>query len=384
MRKQDGKLKILFLPAWYPREENRVDGIFIREHAQAVALYNDVTVLYNEGLGKDVNGLYKIASDKIEEGIRTIRIRHRKSPIPKTSYFFYLWSLFMGFKYLIREGWQPHIIQAHIFTAGVPAIILGKIYKVPVVITEHSSVFPRHMLGRVGILKARFVMRRAQIVLPVSQDLKESIESYGIKNRFQIIPNAANTEMFHPSHVQHEKDKKRILLVALLSPIKGIPYLLYALAGLKEKRQDFILDIVGDGPSRKEYENLTEELELITMVRFHGMKSKQEVAAYMRQCDFFILPSLWENLPCVLIEAMATGVPVIATNIGGVKEIINENVGLLIPPKNMRALEKAIEYMLDTCKNYSAEEIARYAREKFSYAEISRKLDKIYREILVR
>ena len=385
MKKEERRLKILFLPSRYPSEENRVTGVFIREHAQAVALNNDVIVLYNEGAGKHVKGLYEIVSDKTEDGIRTMRIRHKKSSIPKTSNFIYLcWSVFKAFYKLMREGWRPDIIHAHVYSAGVPAVILGKIYKLPVVITEHSSAFPRRMLGKLGIFKARFAMNRAQILLPVSQDLKESIKSYGIKNRFQVIPNVVNTEVFYPSTSQHRSEKKRILLVALLSPVKGLPYLLQALAQLKEKRRDFVLDIVGDGPNRQEYEDLTEKLGLGEMVRFHGLKSKPEVAEYMRQCDFFVLPSLWENLPCVLIEAMASGIPVIASDVGGIKEIINENLGLLISPKNTDALEKAIEHLLDDCTNYSPEKIAKYAKGKFSYEAVGRQLDAIYREVLVK
>ena len=350
------------MPAWYPSTKNQVAGVFVREHAQAVALYNDVTVLYNEGAEKHVNGLYNIVSDQIEDRIRTIRIRHKKLPVPKTSYFLYLWSIFKTFRKLMSEGWRPDIIHAHVYSAGVPAVILGKIYKISVVITEHWTGFHRHLLGKIDKLKARFAMNSADILLPVSQNLKESIESYGIKNRFKVIPNVINTEIFYPSTSQHRDEKKRILLVASLSTIKGIPYLLQALAQLKEKRKDFVLDIVGDGPNSQEYENLTAKLELGGIVRFHGLKSKPEVAKYMRQCDFFVLPSLWENLPCVLIEAMASGIPVIATDVGGVKEMINENVGLLIPPKNTKSLEKAIEYMLAGCTNYSREKIAKSAK----------------------
>ena len=80
------RLKILFIPAWYPSKQDLVAGIFIKEHAKAVSLYNDVAVLYSEGIDHSINDLYKIEND-IEDGIRTLRIRYRKSPIPKTTYF---------------------------------------------------------------------------------------------------------------------------------------------------------------------------------------------------------------------------------------------------------------------------------------------------------
>ncbi len=161
-------------------------GVFVREHAQAVALYNDVIVLYDEEGGGHVKGLYEIVSDQIEYEIRTIRIRHKKLPIPKTSYFLYLWSIFKTFRKLISKGWRPDIIHAHVYSAGVPAVILGKIYKIPVVITEHWSGFPRHILRMFDILRARFAMNRAKIILPVSNDLEEAIKSYDIS--LQIDP----------------------------------------------------------------------------------------------------------------------------------------------------------------------------------------------------
>lgn len=97
------RLKILFLPAWYPSKKNPVAGIFIKEHAKAVSLYNEVIVLYNEGRDEDSNKTWKVVSDKIEDGIRTVRIKHRKSPIPKTTYFIYLWSMFGAFQKLLKR-----------------------------------------------------------------------------------------------------------------------------------------------------------------------------------------------------------------------------------------------------------------------------------------
>lgn len=381
MKKEKRRLKILFLPAWYPRKANQVGGVFVREHAQAVSLYNDVIVLYNEGAGEDVKGLCKIVSDKTEDGIRTIRVRHKKSFIPKTSYFIYLWSIFKAFRKLIHEGWRPDTIHVHVYSAGVPAVILGKIYKIPVAITEHWTGFPSHILGKFEIFKARFAMNSAKILLPVSQNLKDAIESYSIKNRFQIIPNVINIGMFYPPTSQHRSEKKRILLVALLSLQKGIPYLLQALAQLKEKRQDFVLDIVGDGSKRQEYEELTKKLGLGEMVRFHGLKSKPEVAEYMRQCDFFVQPSLFETFGVTYIEAMACGKPIVATALPVLQEKINKDRGILVPLKDSNALSEAIDYMVDHYQDYSSANISKYIKENFSYEVVGEKLDSVYRKL---
>ena len=379
--KKTKRLKILFIPAWYPSKKNSVVGIFIKEHAKAVSLYNDVIVLCSERIDHSLRNFYKIENN-IEDDIRTLRIYYRRSPIPKTTYFIYLWSIFKGFRKLIDEGWKPDIIHAHVFSAGVPAVILGKIYKIPVVITEHWTGFPRHILGKLGILKACFAMNRAKIILPVSKDLEKAIKSYGIKNRFEIVPNVVNTKIFYPSLQKVNNKIKKMLFVALLSPVKGVPYLLQALAQLKQKRQDFVLDIVGDGPNREEYEKLSKELGLGEIVEFHGLKTKLKIAEFMRNSDFFVQPSLYETFGVVYIEAMACGKPIIATQLSVLQEKINKEIGILVSPKNTEVLTDAIDYMLDHYQNYSSEKISGYAKENFGYEVIGEKLDKIYRKIL--
>ncbi len=375
------RLKILFFPAWYPSEKNIVEGVFIREHAKAVSLYTDVIVLKSEGCDKELKKTWQYISDNKEEGIRTIRIKYRKSPIPKTTYFIYLSSLNSALKELIKEGWKPDIIHAHVYSSGVPAVILGKRNNIPVVMTEHSSMFSLQKLGFVDKISVRFAMNNVKIILPVCRVLENSIRSYGINNEFEIVPNAVNTEIFYPK-INKKNKEKTILLVAMLSPIKGIPYLLEALAKIMQKRKDFIFNIVGDGPNRLEYIKFAEKLKLTNVIKFHGVKTKPEVADFMRNSDFFVLPSLYENLPCVLIEAMMSGLPIIATSVGGISELINESIGILIPPKDINALERSILYMFDNYQNYSSNIIYNYAKDHYSYEAVGNKINDIYRRII--
>jgi len=378
----ESRLKILFLSAWYPTEEYPA-GIFIREHARAVSLYNDIAVIHPEGIASSVKGLYEL-SDSVEEGIRTIRVRYRRSPIPKMTYFVYLWSIIKAFRRLVQEGFTPDVIHAHVYTAGVPAVVLGKLYDLPVVVTEHFSGFPRRLLTWLEVRKARFAMSHARLVLPVSDDLRKHIESHGIRSRFQVVPNVVDTDLFYPPATRQapRDNQKRFLVVASLVPVKGIPYLLQALDQLQGKRQDFSLDIVGDGPDREAYQQMTTGLGLEGKVTFHGLKSKLEVAEFMRQCHVFVLPSLWETAGVVLVEALASGKPVIATRVGGIRETIDRRVGLLVLPENVTALTEALDYMLDHYQEYIPEEIALYARERYSHEVVGKKLDDVYRRIV--
>lgn len=376
------RLRILFLPIWYPNEDNPAAGIYVKEHAKAVALYNDVVVLYSRKVGKGVKGLYEIISDAKEDGIRTIRIKYRRSPIPKTSDFIYLWSIFAAFKKLLKQGWRPDIIHAHVYLAAVPAIIIGKRYNIPVVITEHWTGFLRRTLKKIDILKTRFAMNRSNIILPVSSHLEEAIKSYGIRNKFTVVPNVVNTTTFCPPTNLKNDGSKNILLVGLITPQKGIGFLLGALAQLKQKRQDFRLDIVGDGLSRREYEKLTEESGLSKLVKFHGLKTKEEVADFMRGCAFLVQPSLYETFGITYIEAMACGKPVVATQLPALQEKINEDRGILVPPRDVGALAEAIDYMLDHHQDYSPRKIRGYVKDEFSYEKVGKELTDIYRNVL--
>jgi len=378
------RLKILFIVAWYPTKDNPVNGVFVREHAKAVLLYNDVVVLHSLGIAQSVNGLYEIL-DEMGDGIRTVRVRYQKSLIPKTTYLIYLLSMFSTFRKLMREGFKPDIIHAHIFSAGVPAVILGRLYGIPTIITEHFSGFPRRLLSPFEQKEAKFAMNRARLILPVNKSLQRAIQSYGIRNKFQIVPNAVNTVLFHPSpdgYKQKARKEKKILLVALLTPIKGVPYLLEALSQIRKKRDDFLLDIIGDGPNREEYEDMALELGLSDKVKFHGLKTKQQVAEYMRKCDFFVLPSVFETFSVVTIEALACGKPVIATFSGGPEDFVTKEVGILIPIRDVNSLANAVNYMLDNYQNYSSERIAEYARERFSLQAVGQALNGIYRELV--
>jgi glycosyltransferase involved in cell wall biosynthesis len=377
------RLKILVIAGWYPSKRNPVAGVFIKEHAKAASLYNDVVVLYSEGIDRSVKRVYEI-DDFAEDGLRTLRLRYRKSPIPKTTYFIYLWGMFGALRKLVREGWRPDVIHAHVYSAGVPAVLLGKRYGIPVVISEHFSGFPRGLVRGLERLRAKFAFEQASLVCPVSENLKKHIESYGIRTRFQVVPNVVDMSLFSPG-CNPDKDiasrEKHILFVGLLTPIKEVPYLLEALTRIKEKRNDFILDVVGDGPNRTEYEELTNVLGLTKVVRFHGLKTKREVAEFMKRCDFFVLPSLFETFGVVLIEALACGKPVIATDIGGPNEIVTEGLGKLVPLGDVGALAQAIDFMLDHYHEYDPKRIAEYVQARYSYEAVGKQWDKIYTKV---
>ncbi|RLG08295.1 MAG: hypothetical protein DRN68_03955 [Thaumarchaeota archaeon] len=373
------RLKVLFITSWYPTKEQPVGGIFVREHAKAVKLYDDVVILHCAGEDNRIKGLWRFEEEAdllLTEGIPTYRVWYRPC-LPKGNILIYIYSVFQAFRYIVRQGFRPDIIHAHIYEAGLPAVIVGKLYNLPVMITEHWSGFPRKALSIKDILIARLAFQNAHRVFPVSKVLQKGIEAYGIRANFQIIPNVVNTELFWPYQKPRNRFKK-LLLVALLTPIKGVPYLLQALAQLRGKHDSWHLDIVGDGPARAEYEQMAIKLGIADKVTFHGLKPKREVAEFMRKADLFVLPSLYETFGCVLIEAMASGIPVIATSCGGPEDIVKKEVGIIVPPRDISALAGAIEKMLDSSDSYKPERIRKYVEETFSPEAVGQQLHKLY------
>ena len=380
------RLKVLFLTSWYPTKDQPVSNVFVREHAKAVQLYNDVIVLHYAGADSSIKTLWRIekeTDEAVADGIPTYRIWYKPLPLIKVSYFIYFWSFFRVFGRIFYQDFQPDVVHAHLYNMGLIAVSFKKLYRFPVVITEHSSAFPRKLLSFQEILKAHLAFRLADQVLPVSHALQRAIERYYIRARFEVIPNAVNTNFFFPTvNSKQSRTHKNILFVGTLRPVKGVPNLLQALAQVRTKRDDWHLDILGDGPARIEYERLASSLRIDDKVCFHGLKRREEVAQFMRQAHIFVLSSLWENLPCVAIEAMASGLPIVATIAGGIPEIIHEEIGLLVPPNDTKCLAEALEHMLQHYMNYRAENIVTYAHSRFSYETVGKLFHNTYLKVL--
>ncbi len=371
------RLKVVVLPAWYPTPERPAWGIYVKDHVRAAALEHDVVVV-SDGGPRDSLGLFAL-DDAVEDGIRTLRVFHRRSRARKVIALAYLLGVSEALIRLRREGFRPDLIHAHVHQVGWAAVTVGAALRRPVVISEHSTEFPRDLLDRGKRVRARLAFRAADYVCPVSESLRSSIEQHGISARFRVVSNTVDTSLFFPATGGSPGGgRHRMLLVAQMTPIKGVPYLLRSLAKLAESRRDFVLDVVGEGPRRSDYHALAHRLGIADLVAFHGLQPKERIAELMRESSFFVLPSLCENQPVVLIESMTSGLPVVATDVGGVPEIVDDAFGMLVPPADSDALGEAIEQMLEHHADYPSEALAAAARERFSHEVIGARWTEVY------
>jgi glycosyltransferase involved in cell wall biosynthesis len=378
-------VKVLFITNWYPTRDFSYGGVFVREHAKAVAAAgNEVVVLHLARDSKDCRGLWKMEEEldpELREGIPAYHVFHRLLRLRGASYPLYLCSAIKAFRRLRADGFEPDVIHAHIYDAGVPAVMIGKRNGIPVVVTEQFTGFPRRTLSRAAARKARYAYRNADRALPVSMHLQRAIEAYGIEAKFEIVPNVVDTSLFFTApRTAKKNDEKRMIFVGNLEPSqhKGYPTLLKALTLLGRRRSDWRLDVIGEGPERLEYQRRTEAAGLPGPVVFHGAKPKREISEMMRGSDLFVLPSRFDNLPCVVVEALASGLPVVSTTVGGIPEMVYDDAGILVPPDDPSALADALDSVLSNLNSYDRDAIAGAARGRYSLEAVGAQLQGIY------
>lgn len=374
-------MNVLFLTTNWPRPDSPVDGIFVREHARAAAEIADVRVVHlDRARGRGLVDLRRIAAEEPPAW----RARYRRFGKPLSIAGFLLGPLVAARRFG-RHGWRPDLIHAHSFLSALPALALGKRLRVPVAYTEHWTIFlPENPAGLTPPMRlaARVALRAADIVLPVSESLGQALRRLEPKARIRVVPNVVDERVFAPGAQRETNGPRRLLTAGLLdTDRKGVDLLLQALALLPE-RDGVILDIVGDGSLRPQYVALAEQLGLDDAVTFHSLKPKPELAALMRQADLFVLGSRYENNPCVVLEAMASGLPVVATRVGGLPELLDERSGLLAEPADPWSLAAQIGEALRRLDSFDRKEIARWARERFGRDHVARLLAEAYEEAL--
>ena len=255
------------------------------------------------------------------------------------------------------------IAHLHVSQAFAPeAVYLAHVArKLPYVAHLHIDVGPSgpagFLLGAYKPLVLGRVLRGAQAVVVFTHEQQRSIQlKYGIDPlRIAVIPNSVE-ESFFFTEPRRLHSRPRILFVGRLAVQKNIPMLLHALRGISE---GFDTMLVGSGDLDSELMKLAHSLELKN-VRFHGRADGQALRELFRQADVFALPSEREGMPLVLLEAMAMGLPVVATDIPGSRDVvINRETGILVPLNDSNAMQKALLEVVSDERQYSRDEQGR-------------------------
>jgi glycosyltransferase involved in cell wall biosynthesis len=236
------------------------------------------------------------------------------------------------------------LIHAHWSLPAYAAWITRGLHRKPLVCTILGSDIYRGMQIPLAGGLARRALNGASRILALSRALAEAAQARGVNaDRMTVIPLGVDCAAFHPGDDRREKV---ILFAGSLIERKGVRHLLAAIAELRASFPDYRLVLLGDGAQRAELEALAASLGIRQIVEFAGEQPPAAVAEWMRRAALFVLPSLEEGLGAVLLEASASGTPVVASKVGGIPEVITEGTGRLVMPGNPAALAEAIGGLL--------------------------------------
>ena len=382
----------LWLPSWYPNKLAPYDGDFIRRHAQAVSVFNEVMLIY---VIRDINGIvtrdvsvevYK--KDKLTEKIIYYYSEKKKLIL--------LDKLFSEIKYrrlykrtvkeYIGQKGKPAIVHVHVaLKAGIIAGWIRNRFHIPYIITEHSTIFlPEEKNKFVDFplyfrLAWKKIMKQASGISVVSHYLGEQIKKH-LSIEYIVIPNVVDTTIFKP--IDHPvSGKMRFIHISSLNCQKNPEAIFHAFALVKNQYQNLYLDIFG--PASPHLEQLVTELELQLFVNFHPEIPQNELVQYVQQSRALILYSRYETFGCVIIEANACGIPCIVSNIPVMHEIVEDCVnGIFVPGENPRDLANKIKWFIDNYHGFNKVNIAEGSLSKYSYEVVAKQFLQWYASVL--
>ena len=379
------KRNILFLSSWYPNRIKPTHGNFVHQHAIAASLENHVRLIY------------VCLDDSLHQSSETVFEQHpfpvyivylKKSNLPIVgmiwNYLRMILTYFRMLNQLKREGFQPDLIHANVvYPIGIVARLLSWKHRIPYIISEHWTCYSSDANPKPSGLQmslTRWAAKKATLILPVSEDLATSMKQTGIQTDMNVVYNVIDTDLFVPT-AKSNRELLRLVHVSSLDEVQKNPALLFrAFSEVHKFHPNIHLDIVSDGDFSI-LQGFIADLGIQSHVTFHGMQTAQGVARILQQADVFVLSSRFENLPCVLIEAISCGVPIVSTNVGGIKEIVHNENGMLVPSENQSALVEAINQVILRLEDYRPEAMHKEAVQLFSYQSIGVKLSNVYQSV---
>jgi L-malate glycosyltransferase len=382
---------ILFLPRWYPHRYDPMPGLFIRQQAEALTGQCNVAVLYVHADGNAVNN-YEIEVSE-ENGVHVVRVYYHQvttripflSEMLKVLRFFKAHSLGMR----VLRSFKPDLLHVHVLTRGGIVAWWKRIRTgTPYVITEHWSRYlpaSNSFHGYIRKAATREVVRSASAVVAVSETLKKAMQKYHLENSsFFVVHNPVDTRRFVIGEPRKNREKIRFIHISCFEDrSKNISGFLKAVGKIAGQRNDFEARLIGDGPEFNLWKNRAAEWGISAdVVSFSGLKVGEELVNEIQSADFFVLSSNYETFGTVVIECLLCGIPVVATKVGVVSEVIREDNGIVIAPGSQEELETAISRMLDTCSGYDKQRIREKVVSEFSNESIAGELLNIYSHVI--
>ncbi len=367
-------MKLYIVPSWYPTFLHPESGTFFKDRAKILVRngFDVITIANIVESTKDITRIFKIKNDyplETDSGIVYKKIRINPFPkIPRLSFLYYRYHLLKLFKQAIKDNGKPDCVFINSsLWAGAALGGYLHINGIKYFVSEHLKEFlidDGFTLFQKQSINNTY--KYASKIIATSSALKNGIiKNRSIdENKISVVPNPADVSSF-----QIQKDSFpgvfNFISIALFRTEKRLDLLIQAFAKVHQKHKEVRLTLVGDGPEINNLISITKNFNVENIVDFKGYLNKEEIASLLPKCNTLILNSDIETFGVALVEALASGVPVIATRCGGPVDIVDPKTGYLINKGNVEELYQSMVKMIKNHKSFKPEILRETAVRKY-------------------
>jgi len=368
-------MKILFQGMYFYPEVGGMEVHMLNLARNFIKLGNEIEIVTSNSL--------KTLNKEVYDGIVIIR-----TPFFGKNLFGWALTAFFSIPAFLKRVKYADIIHGHDIASILPGVLGGKLYKKPFVLTLHSSHFIR--VSKKFIFKPylRWGIKNADYIFAASKEIKDITEKLVPQRQAEALINPVDIELFSPKIpplIKKEKNEFILVCPRRLVEKNGVHFLIEAMPKIRAKNKVRLI-IAGDGPLRERIETRIKQLGLEEEVLLLGTIPNEDMPGVLSSADLIIIPSLMEATSIAALESMATGKAIAASEVGGLPEIIDESVGILMEPGNPDDIAKKINKSLR--EPNSLKKKGRRARERavknWSAKKLAKYHLKIYRSIIER
>jgi len=382
--------RICLVTHYFPPHKGGIEQVSYEQSKRLTESGYQIDVLTSKFEGRNTNP------------IKGIKIHHYPSlnvakrfgvPYPIISF-----KAYKTFTQLIKKCDLVHA-HGHVYMSSYIAGKVAKKYKKPFIVTQHNTFIDYQSFLNIieqlnDFIIGKSVLKHANKVITVSKETMKYVLKLGAdKTKTSVIYNGVDIDYFRPVNKGESREKlglpknrKIILSVRRLVYKNGLDTLIESVPLLTRDHPDLLFLVAGKGPSRKLIEDRIKELGIDANIKLTGFVPDRLLPVYYDAADYFILPSAsGEGLPLVLLEAMACGLPVIATTVGGTPEIIKHmKNGVLVPPRNPEAMAETMAKLLSEERLGATigEEARRIVEDRFTWEKNLHQLQDIYKKFI--
>lgn len=373
--------KVFFITRWYPSESDPMLGLFVKNHAIAASLAQyKITVAYVSSSQKNTTyNLWNTVTS--EENLTEVIVYYNSKKFYSKLLSIVAWIKAINLS--LKVSGKPDVIHAHILTrTGIISALLAKWYHIPYVITEHWSRYFSENDRYKGVFRkllTSFVIKHSSSVTVVSKRLYNAMKLKGLNFKLNLLPNVVDTKIFDISK-EHWPVFTFISITCFEEKSKNLKLLIESANRLRLSGLNFELVLVGDGIDRPMIEEYSKNIKFDVV--FKGTLTSKETAEVLKKSHCLVLSSNYETFGIVVYEAMASGLPVITTDVADLKSLINSSNGLIVPVGDEEQLYHAMKKIREDYENIDPEKIRMGIINKCSLEAVSDSLDKLYKSVL--